>query len=80
MYTHALLPIHCILYTTLGMAVSKELVHLAIMKPGHLIDEEDIEVKPESIVDGVMDENIDISLICQYFTPDAWMLIQDVII
>ena len=79
MYTYSHIPIHCIIIVLLGWLVSKEVVYLAVMKPGHLIDEGDIQVKPENIVDGVMDENVDITLIRKYFTPDAWMLIENVI-
>ena len=43
------------------------------MEPGYLINEESNEVIPKNVVDGVMDENVDISLIRKYFTPDAWM-------
>ena len=79
--THMHIYPHTVLYIVLfGWFVSKEGMPLAVMKPGHLIDEEDIEVKPENIVDGVMDENVDISLIRNYFTPDAWMLVEDVVI
>lgn len=70
--------IHYIL-VLLGWFVSKEDVNLAVMEPGYLIDEDSVEVMPENVVDGVMDENVDISLIEKYFTPDAWMLIEDVV-
>lgn len=82
MYTHAHIPIHynvCTHVVLLEWVVSKEVSDLAVMNSGHLIDEEDIEVMPENIVDSVMDENVDISLIRKYFTPDAWMLVQDVV-
>ena len=70
--------IHYIL-VLLGWFVGKEEVNLTVMEPGYLIDEEGIEVVPKNVVDGVMDENVDISLISKYFTLDAWMLIEDVI-
>ena len=50
-------------------------MNLSFMEPGYLINEESIEVIPKNVVDGVMNENVDISLIRKYmyFTPDAWM-------
>ena len=44
-----------------------------------LIEEEHVECKPERIPDSVLDENVDISLICHYFSSDAWLLLDTVI-
>ena len=63
----------------LGWFVGKEEVNLAVMEPSNFIDEESIKVIPKNVVVAVMDENIDIFLIRKYFTPNAWMLIEDVI-
>ena len=62
------MPIHYIL-VLLRWFVRKE--DLALTEPGYLIDEESIKVIPINVVVGVMDENVDISLILKYFTPDA---------
>ena len=40
-----------------------------------LIEEDQIEVRPEKIADGVLDENVDIHLIRKFCTNDAWVLI-----
>ena len=45
---------------------------------GKLIEEE-VECRPEKIPCSVLDETIDVYLIRQYFTNDAWMLVEQVI-
>ena len=44
-----------------------------------LIEEEDVECRPEMIPSSVLDENVDVCLVRHYFSADAWMVIQDVI-
>ena len=59
----------------MGWFVDTEEV-LAVMKnPKNLIEETSIEVLPEKIPDSVLDENVDINLVRQYFTNDAWVLV-----
>ena len=70
--------IHYVL-VLLGWLVGKEEVNLVVMEPGYLINEESMELIPNNVVDGVMDENVGISLIRKYFTPDACMLKEDVV-
>lgn len=58
--------------------VDKEVAENAI-KHCRLIEEEDVECKPERVPDAVVDENVDIHLVRQYFSTDAWMLVEDVV-
>ena len=44
-----------------------------------LIEEEHVECKPERIPDSILDENVDICLVRQYFSSDAWLLLDTVI-
>ena len=44
-----------------------------------LIEEDQVEVRPEKISDGVLDINADIHLIRKFFTNDAWMLIKEIV-
>ena len=44
-----------------------------------LIEEDQVEVRPELLPDAVLDENVDISLIHKFFTSDAWLLASDVV-
>ena len=42
---------------------------------GNLIDEADVECRPEKISHSVLDENVDICLVRQHFSTDAWTLV-----
>ena len=44
-----------------------------------LIEEEDVECRPEKVSDAVVDENVDVYLIRKYFTDDAWMIVSQVV-
>lgn len=46
---------------------------------GRLINEEEIEVRPEKLPDAVLDENVDIHQIRKYFSNDAWLVVMDVV-
>ncbi|CAI8036418.1 hypothetical protein GBAR_LOCUS20403 [Geodia barretti] len=48
------------------------------LKHNDLIEEEDVECKPERLPDSVLDENVDIHLARKHFTTEAWMLVQEV--
>lgn len=48
------------------------------LKHNDLIQEEDVECKPERLPDAVLDENVDIHLVRKHFTTDAWVLVQEV--
>ena len=39
-----------------------------------LIEEEEVEVRPEKLPDATIDDNIDVYLIRKYFTKDALLL------
>ena len=58
--------------------VGKEVATSAI-NDKKLIEEDQIEVRPEKISDGVLDENVDIHLIRIFFTNDGWMLVKEVV-
>ncbi len=46
---------------------------------GKLIEENEVEVRPEKLPDAAIDENVDVHLIRKYFTSDAWLLVEDVL-
>lgn len=43
-----------------------------------LINEEEVEVRPEKLPDAVSDQNVDVHLIRRFFSQDAWQLVVDV--
>ena len=43
-----------------------------------IIEEHEVEVMPENIPNKVMHKNVDICLIKQYFTKDAWLIVEEV--
>ena len=44
-----------------------------------LIEEEQVEVRPEKLPDAVLDENVDVHLIRKYFSHDAWLSVHSVV-
>lgn len=44
-----------------------------------LIEEQSVETRPEKLPDAVLDENVDIHLIRNFFTQAAWLLVTDVV-
>ena len=46
---------------------------------GKLVDEEDVEVRPESLPDAAIDENVDIFLIRRFFSSDAWLVVLEAV-
>jgi hypothetical protein len=46
---------------------------------GKLVEEEEVEVRPESLPDAAIDDNVDIFLIRKYFSSDAWLLVMDAV-
>ena len=48
------------------------------MRNDVLIEEEDVEVRPERIPMKCLDENVCISRVRKYFTNDAWELVENV--
>ena len=51
----------------------------AAIREKKLIEEEDVECRPEMIPSSVLNENVDVCLVRHYFSADAWMVVQDVI-
>ena len=49
------------------------------MKDDRLIEEEDVECRPEKIPCSVLDQNVDICLVRSFFTNDAWMVVREVV-
>ena len=37
------------------------------------------ECRPEKIPNSVLDENVDVHLVCPYFTDDAWLIVEDIV-
>lgn len=44
-----------------------------------LIEEHQVEVFPERLPDAMRDENVVIHIVRQYFTNDAWMILEDAV-
>ena len=56
--------------------VEDSIVETAIKSLGkYLIDEEDVETRPERVPCAVLDENVDVHLIRKFFTNDAWLVV-----
>ena len=49
------------------------------IKSDQLVEEEEVECRPEKISDAVVDENVDICLIRHLFTNDAWVMAESVL-
>ena len=62
----------------LGWLVDHSVLNAA-MKSDTLIDEDEVECRPEKIPCSILDENVHISLVRCYFTNEAWLVVQDVI-
>lgn len=59
--------------------VTASIMEAATKSPTNLIEEEDVEVKPELLPDAVIHENVDVHLIRKYFISDAWELLMSVV-
>ena len=46
---------------------------------GKLIEEEQVECRPEKIPNSVLDENVNVHLVHSYFTNDAWLIVEDIL-
>ena len=44
-----------------------------------LIEEDQVEARPEKLPDAVLDENVDVHLIRKYFSHDGWLLVNSVV-
>ena len=47
---------------------------------GHLIEEEELECRPEQITNAVLDPLVDVYLVRNYFTIDAWKLVENIVV
>ena len=60
--------------------VKDNIAETAIKSLGkYLIDEEDVETRPERVPCAVLDENVDVHLIRKLFTNDAWLVVVNVL-
>ena len=60
--------------------VDPKIVEAVLRKPkGVLIEEDQVEVRPENLPDAILDENVDVHLIRRHFSNDAWMVVQGVV-
>ena len=48
------------------------------MKRNVLIEEHDVEARPECVPMKCLDENVCVRMVKKYFTIDAWMVVQNV--
>ncbi len=51
----------------------------ALTNSEYLIDETEVEVRPENLPDAILDENVDVHLIRRFFSRDAWLTVADVV-
>ena len=61
----------------MGWFVDKEIVEDVM--DGVLIEEDQVECRPEKVPNAVLDENVDIHLVRSFFTEDAWLIVEDVL-
>lgn len=62
----------------LGWFVSQELVKSASQNRIE-VDESEVEVRPDKVTSAVLDGDVNFDLLRSYFTPDAWLLLSDVV-
>ena len=59
----------------LSWFVDEAIVEATIKSLGkRLVEEEDVEKRPERVPNAILDENVDIYLIRKYFSNDAWLV------
>ncbi len=63
----------------LSWFVNDDVLKRAIGKHRYLIEERDVETMPENVSNAVLDQNVDIFLVRQYFTQDAWLLVEELL-
>lgn len=61
----------------LSWLVDKEVAAKAI-RQDFLIDEDEVECRPERVPDSIIDENVDVFLVRKMFTQNAWAMVEDV--
>ena len=50
-----------------------------VLRKEKLIEENEVECRPERISNAILDQSVDVHLIRHYFTTDAWLIVQDVL-
>ena len=64
----------------LSWFVDEAIVEATIKSLGkRLVEEEDVETRPERVPNVILDENVDIYLIRKYFSNDAWLVVTEVV-
>ena len=63
----------------LGWFVDVDILSAVLKNPKKLIEEEDVEIRPENITIAAIDENIDVHLIRRYFSNEAWLQVMGTI-
>ena len=58
--------------------VDKKIAERAL-RAHQLIEEDQVECRPERIPAAVVDENVDVHLVRRHFSSDAWVLIESVV-
>ena len=58
----------------LSWFVDKSVVEKAL-RDHSLIEEDEVECRPERVSDAILDENVDICLVRNHFSEDAWMIV-----
>ena len=61
----------------LSWFVEKPIIEAALI--GTLIEEENVEYRPEKVSNAILDENIDIHLTRSDFSQDVWMIVDGVL-
>ena len=62
----------------LAWFVDKPIAEKAVRDRG-LIEEDEVECRPEKVPNAVVDENMDVYLVRKYFSSDAWLVVEDVV-
>lgn len=55
--------------------MDKEVAKQALKKDT-LIEEDQVECRPEKVSDAIADQNVDIHLVRKFFTHDAWLVLE----
>ena len=61
----------------LSWFVEKPIIQAALK--GTLIEEENVECRPEKVSNAILDENVDIHLTRSYFSQDVWVIVDGVL-
>ena len=80
-HTHACTHTHTHTHTViLTWFVDDKVADAVLHNPKQMLIEEDqVECCPERLPDALLDDNVDVHIVRQYFTNDAWMVVEDVV-